>query len=242
MILRLARIPNVLRAPPEYGGTVPARMRFLAPDAAQSLYELERETGGLVYTDLYRAPEASLAARKEKMRPNGTSPVERPGYSAHNFGMAVDIDVGATLRRLGVRYPALCELMARFFFACHRRDLDSSGEECWHFSYFGPRMSLYLALANAHDHSTWGRPVEDRILELYGADFKMSDREAQWALNKLGLYHGAADGVVGPLTREAVEIFQRGWLIKETGLGRMTTRTLAVVTAQVEIVDTGPNV
>ncbi|MDP3767415.1 MAG: peptidoglycan-binding protein [Dehalococcoidia bacterium] len=236
MILYLANLPATLRGPDDeaYRGMVPKRARFLHPDAARSLLGLEAATGGLVYTDIFRSAEASLAARSSK---RGVQP---PGYSAHNYGLAVDLDVGAVLRSHRWRYPELVEAMGAHGWYCHRRDLSSTGAENWHFSFLGD-PAHDLVLADSHDRSTWSQPVEARILSYYGADLVLDAEAVQEALAKLRLYSGEIDGKIGPLSREAICAFQRTWDLTPTGAAdARTQRTLAYCAAEKKIVDLAP--
>lgn len=237
MILLLAVLPESLRGPdgPDYKGRVPRRARFLEPDAAASLLKLVAKCPWLVFTDVYRSPEASLAARRSK---RGVQP---PGFSAHNFGFAFDLDVGACLRGGKLRYAELLEELAAFFWFCHRRDLDQTAAESWHFNYLGERAPELLDLTDLDAPGTWSRPVERRIVDEYGASFALSDAGVQRALAGLGMYRGDADGKLGPLSREAVGAFQRAWGLADDGVaGPRTRRVIAVVSAQVELVSPSP--
>lgn len=234
MRLRLSSLPETLRGPDDedYRGRVPTRARFLEPGAAGSLLRLIEGAGAfLVFTDVFRSPESSLAARRSK---RGVQP---PGFSAHNFGLAVDLDVGASLRAGKLRYPELVELMADHGWHCHRRDLDATAIESWHFNYLGPDAARYLAAIDPQARNTWGWPVEARIEELYADQFRLTDLEVQQALAALRFYLGDLDGKLGPLSREAVGAFQRAWGLPDDGVaGPRTRRVLAVVTAERELV------
>jgi hypothetical protein len=229
-ILPLARIPPTLRGPlgDAYKGQLPARMLFLAPDAAASLCRLESASGGLVYTDMFRSAESSLAAFKNRRG------ALRPGFSPHNFGLAVDLALGE-LRAGGLRFDVLEKLMADFGWFCHRRDGNGIGHEAWHFNFLGPEPRQFLAYAEEKRPQTWSLPVEKHIQARHGRWLKMDITEAQAALAGLGLQPGRADGVLGPRTRAAVAEFQRRWLIDEKGLGPITQRTLAYLTVKKEI-------
>lgn len=226
MILHLAALPATLRGPDDeaYKGRVPTRARFLHPDAVRSLLALEAATGGLVYTDIFRSAESSMAARRSKRG------VQRPGYSGHNYGLSVDLDVGAVLRSHRWRYPDLIAVMEDGGWFCHRRDLSSSAPENWHWNFLTTREA---ALAVPHDRSTWGAPVEARILSYYGADFVLDPEAVQAALASLRLYSGEVDGQIGPISREAISSFQRAWDLTPTGAAdERTQRTLALVSAE----------
>jgi hypothetical protein len=231
LTLHFVQLPQL--AGPEgdgYHGLMPRRALLMAPEAAQALLGLERETGGLVYTDIFRSPDATLAAIRSKA---GTMP---PGYSGHGFGESVDADVLSCLRRLHCSYPAFTDVMARHGYYCHRRDLDATGAESWHFNYFGPDAQRLLSLADVSDHRTWSAPLERLLFEKYGASFVLGPREAQAALTTLCLYHGEIDGDLGRLSREALSAFQRAWGVPDDGaLTVRTQRTLAYVTAVREI-------
>ena len=70
-------------------GMLPKRMCYLHPDAIRSFYQLQRYTDfKLRYSDIFRKPESSFLARKEKGRS-----VAPPGKSGHNYGVSFDIDV-----------------------------------------------------------------------------------------------------------------------------------------------------
>lgn len=232
MLLRLASLPATLAGPNDevYHGKTPTRARFLFPEAAQSLCGLEAASGGLVYTDIFRSADASLAACHSKRG------CQRPAFSAHNFGLAFDLEIPSTLRKLNLNYSDLTELLKRFGWFCHRRDRDPTAMESWHFNFLGDNEEEYLGLATK-DHATWSWPVEKRIQELYSDEFKLSAVQMQTELLSLHLYSGEIDGLMGPLTTQAIKAFQRAWQIEEwpIGPGGITQRTLAYVTSSTVI-------
>lgn len=232
MNIELMALPSSLRGPAEWGGRVPTRMLMMHPRAARSLMNIERETAGLVYSSIYRTAEAQLEARRTK---RGTQPV---GWSAHGYGFAFDLDLKATLLRQRKRYVELVEMLEQHYgFFCHVRSLDGARSEAWHFNYLGKTSpGEYLKLADPHDPKTWELPIEKRIQEFYGSQFLMSPVRVQQELFQLGLYHGEADGIHGPLTVEAIKAFQRTWMLVEDGrAGPITQRTLAFVRANRQI-------
>lgn len=241
MLLRLADLPAGLAGPNDatYNGKVPTRARFLFPEAAQSLCGLEAASGGLVYTDVFRSADASLAACRNKRG------CQRPAFSAHNFGLAFDLDLDATKKKLQLTYQGLTSLLNRFGWYCHRRDGNPDEMESWHFNFLGEQAGTYLTLAT-EVHKTWSAPVETRIAELYGADFLLTPVQLQQALEQAHFYYGAIDGLQGPLTYEAIRAFQRAWQIEESPVkpGGTTHRTLAYVTADrvIEPKEAGLNV
>lgn len=205
---------------------MPSRALFLAPEAAASfrakLYPF------VVISDALRSADSSLNAVK---RGRGAQP---PGYSAHNYGLAVDLSTTATMRRGGIRTKAvLDDLMESHGWFCHRRD-HLLEHESWHYNFLGVGYKV------SPKQRTTSPDVEALILQRYGADLAPSDTECQVMLKALRMYSGAIDGDIGPLSREAISIFQRAWAspkLHTTGkLDDRTRRTLAFVTAEREVV------
>lgn len=190
---------------------LPGRMRWLHPDAKRRLEGLAKD--GLVCTDVYRSPAASLVALKTK---RGVQP---PGYSAHNYGLAVDLDVKQSMDRLEfVSKEQLDTRMRVAGFECFCKD-HLLKSESWHYT-FGAR-------------GPGSKAVEAVILEHYGKCFVYDNKTAQFYLRELRLYDGALDGKLGPQSRMAIRLFQRQWAISETGtLDAKTRRLLALVTAE----------
>lgn len=240
MQIQLSALPNTLKGPDDssYKGLVPKRARFMEPAAASALMQLiSASNNSLVFTDIYRSPEASLAARRSK---RGVQP---PGYSGHNFGFSFDLDIAETLRVMKIRYVELIELLRQYGFHCHRRDLASSADESWHQNYFGEEADGLLKLLDPQQPRTWATPLEAKIVQVYGTSFTFDAKELQAQLSRLWLYRGEVDGKEGPLTREAVAAFQRAWGLADDGIaGPRTRRVLAVVASEVELVTTSVSV
>lgn len=219
LTLRLSAVPPTWLSPYGPKGALvplPKRMALLHPDALASLAPL---IPALVLTDVFRSPAASLAARAAKKG------VAAPGFSAHNFGAAVDADVKKSVKRLGVASKAgLDAAMAQCGWRCFRADHEPAEAEAWHFSW-GADGPGSLA-------------VERAIQRVYPASaFALSLTEAQEALASLRLYAGIIDGDFGRQSKAALAVFQRGWNLPDTGkLDARTQRVLAVVTAR-KIVD-----
>ena len=202
-------------------GRLPDRMRWLHPDAAESFED--DLAPFVVCSDMLRSPEASLRAIKNK---KGALP---PGWSGHGYGWCIDIDKKATMKNIGLKTKAeLDAWMAERGWYCHRRD-SKSGFEDWHYNYFGA------------DFAKWVKPTDkrtstglERMLKAqYGFLWKMDLRGVQAALKQLSLYGGLVDGKKGPLTKEAIEAFQRTWNLTVDGkAGAKTKRTLGFITAQ----------
>lgn len=203
-----------------YGKTkdqMPDRMRWLHPAAAEAFTAI---SPWAVVSDMYRSATSSLQAVREGRG------AQRPGFSAHGFGLAVDLDISASMKRLGVRKKGeLDEAMREWGWYCHRVD-GLMGHEAWHNNHIriGEVVSRKVK-------STAGY-IEQKIVAMYGPQLAPDDAEAQRMLKMLGLYDGPIDGDIGPLSREATRVFQRAWELGETGkLDPRTRRTLAFVTA-----------
>ena len=234
MILKLVEMPATIKGPDDadYKGQVPRRMRYLAPDVGPQLLVLDKATGGYVYTDMWRSADASLAARRVKRG------VQRPGYSPHGYGLAVDLDLYGIMKLYKIHYGDIVEVMKAHNWFCHRRDgLGPDESEAWHFNYLGTDPQKYLQYCDINKPVTWASAVEARIMERYGTDFNMSPVQIQSYLAQLKFYGGEVDGnLSSQLCREAVMAFQRAWDLDVDGdPGVMTQRTLAFVTADRQI-------
>lgn len=212
------------------------------PEAADALVLMEQETGGLVYSDILRSAEGSLAAMQSK---RGVQP---PGFSGHNFGFSFDIAVDnylapgmpkgtallpGTLTMRGWSYDELIATLAGYGFYCHRRD-GKRGAEDWHWNFLGGELGERGLSASRK--SGWSAAVETVIFGTYGSAFALDDLGVQAALKTLGFYRGEVDGIVGPQTRAAVGAFQRAWKVGEGPIDARTKRVLAFVAAEHEIV------
>ena len=223
------------------GGTpnrMPDRALFLHPDAAEAF---EHIAPWIVVSDVFRTPESSLNAVREG---RGAQP---PGYSAHNYGLAIDpaLEDGkhgkGSLSRLGdfngwgrpaTKAEMDAEMESHGWF-CHRRD-HTLGFEAWHFNYLGVGAKPAGSITSDE--------IEARIIEIYGAQLAPDIRECQRLLAKIGLYGGEDDGIAGPLTRTSARAFERTWGLDVDGvLDPRTRRTLAYVACERSVVaPTGP--
>lgn len=198
--------------------SMPLRCRFLNPAAAGAYLEMKDL---VVVSDMFRSPESSLRAVRDG---RGAQP---PAYSAHNFGLAIDLDIGRTMKAASVKTKAAldAELESRGWF-CHRRDHEME-HEAWHYNFLGRGTQV-----GQQFRSTAGW-IEGRIGQMYGAFLDPDDTECQVALKKLRLYGGAIDGKIGPISQEAIRAFQRTWRLPKSGrLDTRTKRTLAYVAAE----------
>lgn len=227
VIIDLVPLPALWAArgiyPAPHGTELPERMRYLHPQAADSLTGFELEHPGMLWiSDCYRSAEASREAWMAHR-----AGVQRPGWSAHNFGLALDLDIVRILNRSpDLHYADLLAIMARYGWYCHRRD-EQRGAEDWHFNHLGSSADHCLLLAGRHPES-WSRPVEERIQDLYGSQFLLSIVDCQAALARLGYDCGPADGIPGPRTRAAVERFRQDWsMVPGTHLDWRVQRLLA---------------
>ena len=207
----------------------PVRLPYLAVDAAASLRAIEKDTGGLVYLDMWRDPVGCLLANR--IRRSGLS----PGYTPHSYGLAVDLDLKAVLDEKKIRYEDLLYVMKKRGWFCHRRDGQIGQPEAEHFNYLGDLAEKYL-VKTTMDPTTWGRPAEERIFEKHGKDFRVTLPEAQRCLAKIGLYNGPFSDAYDAYTREAILAFQRTYDLVEDGTAGLTfCRVLSYVSASVEL-------
>jgi hypothetical protein len=226
MKLTLQHLPEGLR-----GGA----LKYLAPDAAASLLKLEEDFGPLDYKDFWRGPDGSLLARRIRRIS------QLPGYSAHNFGLAMDLDLEKILEEKKISYEDLLYLMAKRGWYCGRRDGQKINPEAEHFNFLGEKedSDRYLYCATG-DPVTWQRVVEEKIYELYGDEFTYGLDVAQEQLRKLRFYSGEITGKLDMLTREAVMAFQRAWdMVVDGQTGFTFQRTLAFVSADLEFLPNG---
>ncbi len=172
---------------------------------------------------MFRSAEASLWAIRHR---KGAQP---PGWSGHNYGRSIDLDLKATMKNLGLRSKReLDEWMAARGWYCHRRD-HRWRHECWHYNYLGPDGGGYLQDGDRRTNAALQRLLK----ALYGEHWTLTAVEIQKALAQLRMYGGAIDGDIGPISRAAVRAFQRAWGLKVDGVpGKKTQRTLAYVTAE----------
>jgi hypothetical protein len=200
-------------------GHLPSRMRRLAPEAHASF--VADLSAWVVVSDMFRSAEASRWAIRHR---KGAQP---PGWSGHNYGWCIDIEIRATMARLQLKTKrALDKWMAERGWYCHRRD-HRMRHECWHYNYLG-KNTTYLRDDDRRTNAGLQRLLKAR----YGDSWVLSVENVQRALSTLRLYGGAIDGDFGPLSRAACRAFQRAWRLKADGVpGEVTQRTLAYVTA-----------
>ncbi len=214
----------VLHQLPKLRGAV--RSPYLAPEAALAFLAIEKDTDGLVYKELYRDPTATLLARRLSRAS------QLPGYSCHNYGLSIDLDVKTILQEKKIRYEDLLYIMKKRGWICHRRDglQDSPGWE--HFTYLG-EDSENLLRSCTMDPTTWQYPGEQLIWNQHGKHFKIGIEDVQALLAKLSFFSGTFTKQHDPYTREAILAFQRAWDLTQSGSPDMTLcRVLAYVSAE----------
>lgn len=226
LVLNLRQLPaGEVRGVYVIGGVrnrLPARALYLHPAAADSFLGPVHEV--TVVSDMFRSPESSLAAVRSG---RGARP---PGFSGHNYGLSIDIDVRATMRALAVTSKAdLDRWMERAGWYCHRRDhqMTPLKGECHHFNFLGIGARISPKVRSTSGY------LEAKIIALYGDALRLDAVEAQTTLRDLRMYGGDIDGIWGPLSREACRAFQRAWGLAASGkLDAATQRTLAYVGCQ----------
>lgn len=188
---------------------LPARMRFLHPYAAVS-FDTDL-VDRVVVSDMFRSAKESLAAMRRK---KGVQP---PGWSPHNYGLAVDLAVTATLRKGGFGSKRkLDDWMESVGWFCHRRDHVRDSEE-WHYNYLGEGA---IVTGNYSCDE-----VEARIQELYGDAFAMDQDQVK--------KHIAARGYLPPITKISIKDFQTEWGLAADGIaGPKTKRVLGYLSLE----------
>lgn len=200
---------------------IPLWSGFLHPLAARSYLDDLGEW--LVVSDMLRPAEGSLIAMASGV---GSRP---PGYSGHNFGFSIDVNLDQTLTNLGISKSAFDRWMVERGWYCARRD-SARGLDDAHYDYL--RAGSELNLASTADPI---KDVEQLIVRVYGDALFPDDEECQVALKRLKMFGGIVDGAFGPLTVEAIRIFQRAWnligdpRVTPGALDPRTRRTLAFV-------------
>lgn len=226
LVLDLVAVdPDRIRGIYTIGGKLerlPARALWLHPEAAASIDD--EMAGWITVSDMFRSPESSLAAVRSG---RGARP---PGYSAHNYGLAIDLDVGKTMRSLRTSSKIdLDRAMSTRGWLCHRIDgkITSLKGESHHYNYLGPGYE------NPRGATSTAAAIEARIVRLYGAAWRTIDpRVAQAQLARLGLYHGDLDGKIGPISCEAIRAFRRCWGLPDGArIDAQMYRTLVYVAA-----------
>lgn len=219
------------------------RHRFLHPEAAMSLYQLELAFPGCFhYTDIFRNATGSKRRRaknRQTRNRKGLSPIytgKLPGSSAHGFGFSADHDVKNNLHRL----RALCDdpefdkedydlLLREYGWYCHRDGPHGDhrkGPEWWHYNYFGEDPERWLA----HSHRKTSGGVEAKIDYQYGP-FVLDRPGIESHLHRL--HYLATTGAPGAIPVEVVRKFQRDWTLPEDGIvGPQTQRALSYVGAR----------
>lgn len=209
--------PDPLRL--ETSGTMPARALFAHPLVAISLLNV-LIPAGVVVSDLLRTIDSSLRA---VLSGRGAQP---PGFSLHNFGLAIDIDIAATMARMrasGARTADgreiktkrdLDDWTAERGWCCHRTDHELASE-AWHYNalFLFPAMGFTKGpiVIDPRKYKATSGFGEQLIRRIYGDQLAPDDAACQRALASLGFYRGEIDGDAGPLTRTAVAAFQRAW-------------------------------
>jgi len=218
--IKLRKLPSVLGIYGKTGDYFPPAASYLHPEAAEAFERACAQFVRLRVSDMFRTPEQSMQARAEK------AGVQPPGYSAHNFGFAIDVDVEKLLKQTGLSKDKFDAKMMEFHWYCHRRD-GKRGFEDWHFNYLGPDAAQWLAKASKT--STAGA-IEAKIAATYAEGLKLDPPEIQECLKQMKMYSGDIDGQIGPRSKAALAAFQRTWALPDTGvLDPKTERTLAYV-------------
>lgn len=174
----------------------------------------------LIFSDIYRSPASSADAYRRK------TGVALPGYSGHNYGVSIDIDVDGSMKRHNLTYNGLCTLLIAYGWTPYQGiqiDDYRRGKEDWHFNFIGDWINIE-------------KPLDKWINS--NNQFEVDITSIQRMLKQLKLYQGELDGIQGPLTRDAIIKFQKAWNPKKLfgsygDLDEVTVRILNAVSARV---------
>lgn len=224
--LKVVRVPSVVGIYGKSGTEFPARMSYMLSEAAKAYAEAAKALS-LRVSDMFRTAEESLRARAQK------AGVQPPGFSAHNYGLAIDIDTDGVLKANKMTKPQLDKAMESYGWFCHRKD-GKRGMEDWHYNFFGVGPAAKPWLDACAKSTVRSSGIEAKIQATFGDQLKLTNEEAQVALAKMKYYSGEIDGIFGGGSKQALMAFQRAWRLPATGtLDAKTERTLAYVSAEV---------
>lgn len=158
----------------------------------------------LVISDAFRYGLESLQTRRRK---GHLVSVARPGFSGHNWGISIDVDLRATMRNLDLHggwSRKIRELQKRLA----KIGWHYIHNEEWHFNFLGVQPSVKPL------HHGW-RTVDARVKELYGLDEPPDTRTIQGLLKtashitgRTSMNPGPVDGIHGPHTERAITAFR----------------------------------
>ena len=208
------------------GNRMPERYQFLHPDAAASLFRVERLYPGVFrFSDVFRNATGSKKRREKNKRKRGRYTGMLPGSSGHGFGLCVDHDVGGNLQRLAhsLEEPVTKEdydlLWREHGWFCHRDGLEGDhrrGLEDYHYNWFGDDPERWLD----HSHRKTSGGLEAKLNYLYGP----------FTLNREGVLEHLERLQYGP---GEVKRFQLDWTLSPDGVaGPQTQRVLLYVGAK----------
>lgn len=211
---------------------MPFRALFAHPVLATAILSTEKDGFRLTYSDIFRDAKTSLARRREFVAKGGPQLAAKPGFSAHNFGFAVDLDVQKIMKDYSINKEHLDVLLRdKYSLYCHRRD-HSLASECWHYNALGGGATALLQ--HSSKNSTSGA-VEAFILSVYGKDFDITRDQCIQAIRALGFMPEKVDNAITEVA--AIKKFQLFWDLQVDGiLGPQCKRLLAYLTATTELV------
>lgn len=226
--LNLVAVPNVLGIYGASKDVFPARMAMLHPDAAAAFAAAEKGLGvRLRVSDMFRTAEQSMQARAQK------AGVQPPGFSLHNFGIAIDVATDAMLAATKLTKPAFDAKMQEYGWYCHRKD-GKRGMEDWHYNFLGVGEASKPFLDACVKSTNTSAAGDAKIMSLYKDGLTLDLKEVQECLAYLKFYSGEIDGQIGPRSKEALMAFQRAWRLQPHGqVDDRTERTLAYVSADI---------
>jgi peptidoglycan hydrolase-like protein with peptidoglycan-binding domain len=228
LILQLVDVSNWPIKGPQgggYNGILPTRMKLIHPSVVDGLRAITVQNGyNIAMSDMFRSPASSLAARQQK------TGVQRPGFSGHNYGISIDIDIDQSIKLMGMSYPDLVRWMATKGWTCYRSDYQL-GPEAWHFNFLnmGPTPP-----PRSDGPIQW-------ITNTYGPQLTGDEKWVQTCLQQLKLYDGAIDGQFGAHSQAALKQFELMYQLPPTGvIDQINCWSLAIATCTKNIIPSTP--
>jgi len=207
MRIELEKIPDYIKCAEHCS-------RFLYRPALNDL--LKAVPPGVTVMEAWHSPAATLLAQRLDKKHCWSV-----GYSPFNFGFSVRLSYEG--------FPDMGNEMLNNNWYPHSRICDGQPEV---FHWLGSEGAELINF-ETENPETWGRAVEHKIHNKYGAKFMLNPTMIRSLLKSLGMYHGPTDKEP-PELREAFLAFCRAWNVRDfSGVTDLRfQRVLTVVSAQ----------
>lgn len=174
---------------------------MLTPDTCQALQKLNLAIalagGKLVVSDAMRSWDMQAQAYAEFLAGRRKDNVNPPGYSFHEAGRAIDLD----LSQLGIKLERLWRIALPIGWQPIVPKPDASLSEAWHWEYPGDWAKHYGSWRNKQvaqcaviDAGQWEETNHHKLQNMF----------LQCQLNRLFMAALACDGLIGPKTKNVL--------------------------------------